>query len=303
MYMSFIKTLLSKKESARDRRRRSNWYIYLISFALTCVMLGLFIIAFQGMIFPDDSVNRWDANYVPDAELDTTILFMMSDAQGSVPDKFVLFNYRPRDEVVWVVPLNSGTRVASRSTTGSLTDLYRSGGAELVMEGIKTTLGVECEFFVTFDRASFMSFAALAGDISVSVTFPFIDFGLALNVGEHLLSGGDLFIYMTHATDPDGNENFHLSVIGRAVSTIVNSNLRHMDDESINAMFNRITNNASTNLTFSDFATYQRALSFTSNNSVRPAGFYVPTVTASDNGTLTLSPASIANIHTRFGLA
>jgi anionic cell wall polymer biosynthesis LytR-Cps2A-Psr (LCP) family protein len=291
------------KKQKRDQRRRSNWYIYLISFASTCVLLGLFILAFSGTLFPQNRMTHqsWDLNYVPSPELDTTVLFMMSDEQGSVPHKFMLMNYRPRDEVIVLVPLNEDTRIQTRNTIGRLTDLYRAGGPELVSEGIANTLGVECEFYVKFDRASFTGFTSLLGEIPVNVPFPFSEGGLGLPVGQHLLSGGDLFIFMSYANFPEAGADFNLSTVGRAFTAFINSNLRHMDDESINSTFNRVLNNATTNLIFGDYINYRGALQYTSNTSISPASFYIPSGQREAHE-FVISPQSIAEIHERFNL-
>jgi anionic cell wall polymer biosynthesis LytR-Cps2A-Psr (LCP) family protein len=307
MYMKFINKILTKlnpPEKPKNKRRRSNWYIYLISFALTFTMLGLFVIASWGSLFAGDSGDRWDANYVPPAELDTTILFMLSDARAGVPHKFMLLSYRPREEIITIVPLSADTRLETRSGGGRIADLYQNGRAGLVIEGISRTLGVDCSFFVKFDRASFTTFTEPLGNIAVTVPFPFFEGGLNLVAGEHLLSGGDLFIFMTLADEvyadfAEAGSDPGLAVLARSMTALINSNMRNMDEESINGSFNRVMSNTNTNVVFTDFIDYQRALFFTSNTSITPAGFYLPTGTRVGNE-FVISADSLTNIRERF---
>ena len=191
----------------KNIKRRSNWYIYLISFAATFVLLGLVILALRDTLFPQNvggPLTDWRnaGNYIPPADLDTTILFMLSEEQGSTPDLYMLLNYRPRDGVIVAVPLHGDTGLVTggeswraNPTTVRISELYESGGGSLkVMEGIKNTLDVDCDFYVRFDRASFTSLVSALGDVQVNIPFAFSGGGINLPAGEQKLSGGDLFI-------------------------------------------------------------------------------------------------------------
>jgi hypothetical protein len=225
------------------------------------------------------------AAFIPDSELDTTILFMMSDEQGSLPRMFMLANYRPRDQVVVLVPLNQDTRVQTRNGIGRLTDLYQTGGAPMVVEALSNTLGIDCEFYVKFDRVSFTGFASLFRDVRVNIPADFSAGGLTLRAGEHFLGGGDLFLYMNFANFPEFGDDFNLALIGQAMTAFIN-----------------VLNNANTNLTRRDYFAYQRALYHTSMNAINPATVYIPSG-AREAHEFVISNRSIANIHERFGLA
>ncbi|MCL1832083.1 MAG: LCP family protein [Oscillospiraceae bacterium] len=295
--MNLFKQTGSKTKKRQPLRRRSNWYIYLITFASTSIMLGLFVLALSPILFAQNNTAHKDwRNYYPDSELDTIVLFMLSSEQGGIPHRFMLMNYRPRDNVIELVPLSENTHVQTRAMTGSLINVYRTGGADLVMEGIKTTLGVECEFHVKFDRVSFTSLTAGLGDITVNIIKDFESGGVLLKAGEHQLSGGDLFVYMTYVTADD-----ELAVMGRAMTFMINYNLRNMDEESISMNFNRVLNNAATNLEFKNYVNYYVALHYTSNNSINPASFFVP-IYEQEDGALVMTESSINAIHDRFNI-
>jgi anionic cell wall polymer biosynthesis LytR-Cps2A-Psr (LCP) family protein len=242
-------------------------------------------------------------NYIPEQELDVTLLFMMSDEQGSVPNNFMLLNYRPKDEVIVIVPLNSQTRLSAGGISGRLTDLYSGGGSTRLIEAIEETLGIECEFYVQFDRSSFANFISALGDVAVNVPFPFEGGGIKLPPGEQSLSGGDLFVYMNYANYPEiaVGEDYDLVIMASAMTTLINSNCRNLDTETIQDAFNKIRNNATTNLTFRDYTEYQRALLYTSSNSINPAINYIPSGFYEGDG-FVLSNQSIADILNRFRL-
>jgi hypothetical protein len=299
-----------KKPKKADRRRRSNWYIYLISFAATSLLLGLFIAAFQDILFPQTAIGHIEqgrGSYSPAPELNTVALFMMSDEPGSIPSMYMLVNYRPRDGVIVLVPLDEDTRLEVRGsglrggTSGRLVDLYRIGHGELVSAGISDTFGVDCEYHVTFSRSSFTTFTALLGEVQVNVPAFFQSGSLVLSVGEHMLAGGDLFTYLNYAEfSATEHPDALLNIIGQSMTFFVNTSLRNMTELEINNTFNRVLNNATTNLTFTDFRTYQRALHHTSNNAINPAGAYIPTGTREGHEFI-LSAESIAEIRELFG--
>jgi uncharacterized protein YejL (UPF0352 family) len=293
------------KKKKTVKRRRSNWYIYLISFATTFALLCLLVLAFQDVLFPDGSNrahNNWGHGFIPSEELDTTVLFMLSDAQGSVPTMYMLANYRPADEVIVIVPLNADTRITvpgRNAKIGTLPDIYREGGAIMVKEGLEETLGIECEYFVVFDRSSFTSFMADLGDVTVRIPFDFSGGVISLKAGEHKLTGGDLFIYMTRANFPQAGVNYNLVIMGSVVSSIINTNARNLDTETIQSAFLRILNNSTTNMTQAVFREYQQALLHTSRNTFNPAGYYLPPGSY-EGGMFVLNDTAIAEIQRRF---
>ena len=285
-------------------RRRSNWYIYLISFAATTVLLGLLILALYDVIFPGSSIRETDlwGDFVPSDEYNTTVLFMMSDTQGGTPDNYMLMSYRPREEIIELVPLNPATRVTSGNTTGKLTDLHNQGGAKKVMLGIKETLNVECDFFVTLNRPAFVGFMSLFGEIRINVPFFFEGGGIDLHTGEHFLAGNDLYLYMNYADFPLAGEDYNLVIMGSAISTLINSNARYIERDIIQAAFNKILDTTTTDLTFRNFTYYQPALAYTAENSVNPATYYVPSGRY-EGDVFVISEQSVSNIHTRFNIS
>jgi anionic cell wall polymer biosynthesis LytR-Cps2A-Psr (LCP) family protein len=297
-----------EKKNRKNLRRRSNWYIYLISFAATFMLLGLVVLAMRDVLFPGMGISTWDktrGDYVPDEALDVTVLFMLSDEHGGVPGKFMMLNYRPRDGVITVVPLNAKTRVKSGRNAGTLTELYSQGGAQRVSEGIKDEFGVECGFYAQFDRSSFTEFVNLLGEVSVDVPFNFSSDEINLSAGEHKLTGDELFIYMSRfnsADYPQAGEDYDLVIMGSAITTLLNSNCRNKDSDAIQNSFNKILNNATTNLSFKDYTEYQQALLYTSKNSVNPAVYIIPSGEY-ESDKFVASNQSVADILSKFGIA
>jgi uncharacterized protein YejL (UPF0352 family) len=303
------KSIGKKRTAPKIHRRRSNWYIYLISFAATFALLSLIVLAYQEVLFGGGS-RTGGGDYVPDPELDATILLMLGDKQGDPPHMFMMLNYRPADEVIMLVPFSADTvfsaQTSTRSTiTGTLTHLYSSGGAALVTDGISRAFEIDLNHYIEFDRASFISFTEDLGEVPISVPFDFTHSGVAFSEGENDLSGEELFIYlncMNNDNFPQVSKNYDLTVLGEAISSLINNNLNNLNAQTIQRTFNKALNNASTNITIGVYRSYQQALLYTSNVSVAPAGYILPMTTESDDG-LVLTNRSIADILNRFSVA
>jgi hypothetical protein len=103
------------------------------------------------------------------------------------------------------------------------------------------------------------------------------------------------------AEHPQAGDDFNQVILGAAITTMINTNCRNVDMDTIQLAFNKILNNAHTNLTFRDFTRYQQALLYTSENSLNPATFYVPTGHYEGHEFI-VSAQSLAIILYRFGL-
>ncbi|MCL2633497.1 MAG: LCP family protein [Oscillospiraceae bacterium] len=298
-------------KNKKNVRRRSNWYIYFISFVAAFAILGMFILGIWDYFFPDRTQpmmnNQGIVNYVPGEELDVTILMMMSRSQGATPEQFMLLNYRPKSEQIVIVPLRPQTKIIDGGTTtgGTMVDAYNRGGAEAVMNGIKNTFGVECKFYVKFDRLSFINFTSLLGDTVLNIPFNIDDGAASFKSGTQALTATELYSYITitdFSSVPGANEDYRFVVMGSSLCTLINNHCKGLARASIQELFNKILNNADTNLTFKDYTIYQQALLYNSENSVNPATYFIPTGELNEQGAFVVSENSISTILNRFAL-
>ena len=66
-----------------NKRRRSNWYIYVITLIVSFIILGFFVSSIWDSLFPASkdvgSYTVGGADYRPSAEVQTTVLLMISE--------------------------------------------------------------------------------------------------------------------------------------------------------------------------------------------------------------------------------
>ena len=155
-------------------KRKSNWYIYVITLIISFVLLGFFVSGIWDSLFPTEkdaqsAYNVNDADFRPSADIKMNFLVMLSEMKAGVPDYYMLASYTPRSESVVFIPLPDNTRVSYKGNTGSLYEMYSNLGAKAVVGGIKETLDFECSNYIKFDRLSLIDFVDMTGTVYVNI--------------------------------------------------------------------------------------------------------------------------------------
>lgn len=286
-------------------RRRSNWYIYLITFVISGALLSFAVWMMWDVLFPTSSQPVMSSSgaldYRPDASYNKTMLLMLSENTGGVPEHYMMMNYRPRDEIIVLVPLNPNILATVANQEKRLSEHYSDSGAEGVIYAVESAFGVLCDYYVKFDEDAFVNFIDLAGIAPVAIPYTLDDENYFFLAGEHDFDGQTLYDYITY---PDFNEgeDYRSVVIGSAISKFINKNSLNLTVTQMQSLFNSIINNTDTNLDFSVFTSNQSAYLYTTQNSPNLAVYYVPYGEHLDNGTFRVSENSILTIRDRFGL-
>ena len=289
-------------------KRKSNWYIYLIALIISFVILGFFVSSIWDSLFPasknkDGSYSSSGSDFRPSADIKITALLMLSDMKAATPTYYMLANYRPRDEIIVFVPLQENLKADYKGSSGSLYELYDNFGAAAVTEGIKETLGIECDYYIKFDRLSFIDFADLTGTVYVNIPADITERKVKdvlekeiVNVdgedreisrmvkkeveeiifpaGVQYLSGEKLYNYLTY--DFGKGEDYSLAIQGAIAMNMVNRNFRGLSSTELQRLIQEVITGTETDITFNDYTEYQSALQYTSDNSINPCEYYIP---------------------------
>ena len=96
-------------------KRKSNWYIYFISFAIALIFAIAAIFAFRWYLFPEDSnpvgldkTGELTDDFRPTSELSFNMLAMLADRESDIPSLFMLIEYNAMEKVITIVPLPGG---------------------------------------------------------------------------------------------------------------------------------------------------------------------------------------------------
>lgn len=313
-------------------KRKSNWYIYLIALIISFVLLGLFVSSIWDSLFPASedaaSYSVSHSDFRPSPDIKPTYLVMLSDMKAATPVYYMLANYRPREEMIVFVPLQENMKVSYGGNEGSLYEMYDNFGAEAVMGGIKTSLGVECKHYIKFDRLSFIDFIDLTGsvyvnipaDITETVTKTVLEKEtveidgeekevtrsvkkaveeIVFPAGVSYLDGEKLYDYITY--DFGKGVDYKLAVHGAMAMNMLNRNFRNLSSTEIQKFAEKLIYSTDTDITMSDYTNMQSVLQYTSENTINPCEYYMP-YGENDGGYFIISENSKATILDRLGI-
>ena len=295
-----------------EKKRKSNWYIYVITFLLALGLAVLAVQSMQGILFPEktnDAMNYEAVSYLPSSANNMTTLVMLSEMKAGTPELYMIVGYRPNMEVIVCIPINKAFTTTVGFTTGTLTDHYKNGGTESVMLALENVIGVEFDNYVKFDRLSFIDFIDEIGKVGITTSYD-IPSGevdedgraeIFLGVGSHALGGEELYRYVTY-NDPSLGEDYQNTVFGSVAMNVFNSNFRNLSSTLLQSYFNKIINVTDTDMRFEDYTMRQQAFVYTSENSYNPAVYYIPYGSYEENGSFIIAESSVRTVKDRLGI-
>ena len=261
------------------KRRKSNWYIYFITFAITSALAAMTLSIFWDVIFPEREKSNYSGirTDIPDASNNMKILFMLSEEKAGAPARYLLMSYQPADETIICIPIRSDMEATVGNRKGTLTQLYSDGGVQTIMYAIEGTMGVKCDSYVKFDRDSFISMMDTLGKVSVSCAYDVLalDGSVLFEAGSHMMNGNNLYNYINY-DNPAYGEDYQSLVLGSAAVSIFNSNLHGLSATVIQSYFTKLMNTTDSDLSLEDYTKRQQAFVFTSVDSYNPGQYYIP---------------------------
>ena len=94
-----------------NKRRRSNWYIYVITFVVTGLLLilvsSILLKSFYDSQVKDASVNvsqNQTAIFTPDSTYDFSVLVTLSADNDKTPDKYMTITYTAKNNTFVLMP-------------------------------------------------------------------------------------------------------------------------------------------------------------------------------------------------------
>lgn len=289
-------------------KRKSNWYIYLITLIISFVVLGLFVSSIWSKLFPavEDAQSNYTvsrADYRPSADINLTSVIMLSDMKAATPKYYMLMNYQPRNEIIVFIPLQENMKVNYGGNSGSLYEMYDNFGAKAVVGGIEDLLGIDVVHYIKFDRLSFIDFTDKAGVVYVNNPSDVVEReiktvlkkeiievdgekqevtrqveepveNIIFKEGVQYMTGEKLYSYITY--DFKRGVDYTLAVQGSAAMNMVNKNFRGISSTQMQSLTETIISSTETDIVFDDYTKIQSILNYTTENSINPCEYYIP---------------------------
>lgn len=291
-------------------RRKSNWYVYFISFGIAMAFAVAAIIAFRWYLFPENNEptglnpsNGLAENFHPSAEHNFNSLIMLSDKTSDNPSLFMLVEFSAVERRLAVVPMPNGISVPTEGR--SLPNVYAAQGPGKVVSVLENILKIECDSYIRLDRTGFLDIVSTFGNVNYEIMKTQIIYDGSvvetLNAGTQRLAAESMFRLAMLAEYPEG-ESYRFSSIGQMFGDLINQNYRTIDGFLMDNFFDQIINEAETDLTKEKYTKYKPALLYAINYSSSPAEYYVPYGEYTEDGGFVISENSIITIRQRAGI-
>ncbi len=293
-------------------RRKSNWYIYLIAFAIALAFAVATILAFKWYLFPEetspvglDKNGELTDDFRPSKEYNLNGLFMLSDAETDIPELFVLIAYNAVDNRLVYIPFPASITMSSEGRT--LPNVYAAQGGEKVLEVLKEAIGVECDFYVKMDRKAFITLVSSFGNVEYELFDTIIindgDAVQTVNAGKQRLDSETIFRLIMKADFGEG-EAYRFNCIGTILSELMNQNFRVLDGNSqiMDSYYNMIAEHSQNNITEELYRSRKAAFLNSAAYGNSPAEYYIPYGEYADDGSFVIAENSKLTIRQKAGV-
>lgn len=287
-------------------KRRSNWYIYLITFLLAGIIVYIISSALLSSFYASHTSNSSTSSqqngtaYKPDANSNFTVLAMLGKSADDAPDYYMTITYRGDLNSIIVMPYLSKTEFGGQT----LKDEYIGGGAEAVLKSVSNAAGVEIKKYIRFNEANMVEFFNSVGNTTLSVPKELKyenkqDKTLTIvYAGTYSFTGSQLYAYLSFPDYKEKDVQYSCKVHALAISSFINQNFNNVSEKSLDSYADFITNFIDTNITAEDYANKKQALLYTFANTNDPCDYYIPY--GEINGeTFTVSEASLQTVKER----
>lgn len=290
-------------------KRKSNWYIYFIAFAVALAFACGVIFIFRDFLFPEakettglTSSGELSDDFRPDSTYNFNVLTMLSDSDNGIPELFVMASYNAVDNALVLIPLPNGISVPDSERT--LPNVYVAKGGAGAVAAVADATGINCDGYICFDREAVVRLVSAYGNVKYNVPKTIIvNDGAeldAFNAGEQIFSPEAVFRYV-YLADFGGDESYRFNMIGDIVSMLINQNLSYSDSSLLDSYYSIIAEDCDTDITEEFFKSKKAALLNTITYGSEVAEYYVPYGEYSGDGSFVIAENSLITISQKCG--
>ncbi|MBQ8789920.1 MAG: LCP family protein [Ruminiclostridium sp.] len=264
-------------------KRRSNWYIYLITFLIAGVIVYIASNALLNSFYEsqkrEENVSQNTGTvFKPDKAHNFTVLAMLADEAGSVPDYYMTVTYRGDTNSIILMPYLKN----SCMNGNTLANAYRNGGAEAATKLVADATGVKISKYVKFSKSTLIEFFDMAGNTTLTVPTQLKHENkddktmTIINKGTSSFTGRQLYAYVTFPDYGVKDDTYPCKIQGGSYSEFINQNFNGLSEGSIEQYSQFIINFTETNITKQDYEQKKKALLYSFSYTNEICDYYVP---------------------------
>lgn len=309
-------------DMAKKRGSQASLLLTYVATMLICIILfGTCAVVLLDVFVTQPAKKKQDAlNGVSSSDEDAavdysyaneTILFV--GANGETLNAVALVRVKPQDGAVLIVPISKYTVAKVGDTSGTISELFESGGMAYLKRAVENVFSVKCDKYLKITDEGWKSLVEYTGGTS-DYTFPEELMYKNEATGEltsfsagqatRTLWGDDIRRIITYPLYSEG-EKTRVQVIGELSTCLINSaftsNAADMKANLTN-IFNTIFNNSDTDITTKSFKEVREAYEYLLDNAKSPATYRMPRGTWGQNGYFTVDSEFVGELKDYFGI-
>ncbi len=283
-------------------KRRSNWYIYIITFLIAGVIVYIvsnaLLTSFYESQKREENVSQNTGTvFKPDKSYNFTVLTMLSDEADDNPDYYMTITYKGDTNSIILMPYLKNAYMKGNTLAGA----YRNGGAEAATKLIADATGVKISKYIKFTKSTLIEFFDMAGNTTITVPTQLKHENeddktmTIINKGTNSFTGRQLYLYLTFPDYGVKDDTYSCKVQGSSYSEFINQNFHNLSEGYIEEYSHFIINFTQTNITKQDYEQKKKALLYSFSYANEICDYYVPYGEMTDKG-YEISADSLATV-------
>lgn len=211
------------------------------------------------------------SGYLPSKEESITLLLVLREQDGTSPHSYLLIGFEPLSGRIPVLALPPQLALGASST---LEEVYLQKGITQTAEELSTLFSMAVERTATMDKTGLLTALDQLGQSEYELPYRVAITGYGntaiVEPGLQLLDGKRSLDLITYTGYP-GGESTRLEVSSGVGAAILNQKLSLVLTGQSEALFSRLINAMTTNITAADYVDHLQAAQFMARLQVRPA--------------------------------
>lgn len=269
------------------KKRRSNWYIYVITFVVTGVLLilvsSILLKSFYDSQGKDATVNvsqNQTAIFTPDSSYNFSVLLTLSADNDTVPEKYMTVTYIATDNTFVLMPYLPNSVIDGSSTIKQICE--QSGEAEVAKQ-LSAKTGLSINKYIRFTKSTLTELFNDVGNTTLTIPSDIKyenkkdNTVTIINQGTQIFTAEQMYTYLTLPDYGIKDDLYPCKVSATAVSSFIDQNFIGSTQKTLDEYISFIINFTNTNIEQNDYDAKIKSIVYTlSQNKSSVTDYYIP---------------------------
>ena len=270
-----------------NKRRRSNWYIYVITFVVTGLLLilvsSILLKSFYDSQDKDATVNvsqNQTAIFTPDSTYDFSVLVTLSADNDKTPDKYMTITYIAKNNTFVLMPYLPNAVIDGGNT---IKQIWEQSGEAEVAKQLSSKTGLSINKYIRFTKSTLTELFDMVGNTTLTVPSEIKyenkkdNTVTIIKQGTQIFTAEQMYAYLTLPDYGVKDELYPCKLNATVISSFIDQNFIGTSSKTLDEYINFIINFTNTNIEQSDYDAKVKAIVYTlSQNKSSVTDFYIP---------------------------